>query len=196
MEIKKNVEEIKNKFSGIFIKNKKNILILLVGILGLFFIFISSDKKSDSENIKNVDSKSNIDTSTENYVKNLEEKVRSILEKVEGVGQANVMISLNNGIEYVYAGEEKKNSDKTEDIGQNDSVKVKKSDNYEQKLILVDGPNGKRQPLVKTMIEPSIKGVLVVCTGGEDISVQDRVVEALTTVLGISSNKVSIIKLS
>ena len=106
--MKKNIQNIKIKFNGIFLKNKKNILILLVGILGLFFIFISSDKKSDSEYIKNIDSKSNIDTSTENYVNNLEEKVRLILEKVEGVGEANVMISLNNGIEYVYAGEEKK----------------------------------------------------------------------------------------
>lgn len=44
-------------------------------------------------------------------------------------------------------------------------------------------------------IEPTVRGVVIVCSGGDDPIVVDRVLSAVTKSLDISSDKVSITKL-
>lgn len=43
-------------------------------------------------------------------------------------------------------------------------------------------------------IEPKVRGVVVVCDGGDDPTVKSRVLDAITKALNISSNKVCITK--
>lgn len=45
-------------------------------------------------------------------------------------------------------------------------------------------------------IEPKIRGVLVVCEGGDNPVVTERIFSALKSVLGISSNEICVTKLS
>ncbi|MGN1051740.1 MAG: hypothetical protein ACI4QE_05510 [Acutalibacteraceae bacterium] len=45
-------------------------------------------------------------------------------------------------------------------------------------------------------IEPAIRGVVVVCEGGENSVVYQRILSAVTKSLGVSSNKVCITKLN
>ena len=69
-------------------------------------------------------------------------------------------------------------------------LKTQERNDQEKKLLLVDGPNGKRQALIKTQLQPKIKGVVVVCQGGSNPTVSQQVTSLITTVLNITSNRV------
>lgn len=45
---------------------------------------------------------------------------------------------------------------------------------------------------ITTEIQPTVRGVMVVCSGGADEAVRRRVVEAVTTALGITSGRVCV----
>ena len=66
------------------------------------------------------------------------------------------MVTLENGVEYVYASQQKVNTDRTEDTA-SDSNKISQRDGTEQNIIIVDTDNG-RQGLLVTEIQPTVKG--------------------------------------
>ena len=113
---------------------------------------------------------------------------------IRGAGQCQVMVTLENGVEYVYASQQKVNTDRTEDTA-SDSNKISQRDGTEQNIIIVDTDNG-RQGLLVTEIQPTVKGVVVVCEGGDLPQVQQRIIEAVTTALNISSKRVCVTKSS
>ena len=45
-----------------------------------------------------------------------------------------------------------------------------------------------------TEVQPVVKGVVVVCDGGDDPVVQQRVIDAVTTALDITSVRVCVVK--
>ena len=64
-----------------------------------------------------------------------------------------------------------------------------------ESVIIVDTENG-RQGLLVTEIQPTVKGVVVVCRGGDQPIVQERIVSTITTALNISSKRVCVTKLT
>ena len=99
----------------------------------------------------------------------------------------------NQGVKLVSL---KENIDTTKDYADGETKKEQEKNNYERNVILVQGSNGTREALLKTTIEPKVKGVVIVCQGGENIEVEKRVIDAVTTALDISSSKICVAKLS
>ena len=106
------------------------------------------------------------------------------------------MVTLENGAETVYATEEKKNKEAMEDKANGETTRKKESDDCEKKYITIKDSEGTEHALAVTEIQPKIKGVIIVCPGGEDPTVQQRIITAVTTALNISSNKVCVTKSS
>ena len=73
------------------------------------------------------------------------------------------------------------------------SLKSTDKNTLEQDVTVIDGKDGK-QALVVTELEPTVKGVVVVCEGGGDIKVVENLTNAVTTALNISSTRVSVIQ--
>ena len=84
------------------LKSIKHIEIIFAIILGAVVLLIylstfnSGSKKTSSLSA----------TSTTEYVSMLEQKLENIVAKINGVGNASVMITLSSGPEYVYATDE------------------------------------------------------------------------------------------
>lgn len=186
-------DKIKEKAEQVFSSDKKIKIIFIVGIAGILLIFFSTMLGSKKENTvsKNINA---VDTAE--YTQKLEEKILSMVSGISGVGEAKVIITLESSTEYVYENERKENVDTTKDYADGQTKKEQERNNYEQNVILIDGDGGKREALLKTTLEPKVKGVVVVCQGGENIEVEQRVTEAVTTALDISSNKVCVVKLT
>ena len=87
----------------------------------------------------------------------IENDLQTVISKIEGAGKTEVLLTMENSVEYVYL--------------DNSTTKTKE-------------------------IEPLIRGVLVVCEGGDDPVVVERVTDAVTKALDISTAKVCITKLS
>lgn len=129
------------------------------------------------------------------YAEALEKKLLSLVTNIQGVGEARVWVTLESGAELIYAREEVKNTDTTQDYGEDGVKSLREKDNSEQKLILVEGVDGRQQPLIKTQREPMVQGVVVVCQGARDMAVVERVTDAVTCALGISSGRVCVTQL-
>jgi len=178
------------KLAEIFKDDKKLKMICIIGIVGIAIIgFTSFLPKEKPKSVL----ESN-DKTAEEYKVQLEKEVMELVTSIKGVGTAKIMITMKNGIEYVYAKEEKQNTDTTNGALGNDQA-ISQRDNYEQTTIMVEDENGRKTALIKTTIEPTVNGVVIVCEGGDDILIQQQVIDAVKTALGIGSSKVCVSKL-
>lgn len=162
-------------------------ILLIAGLLAIVLLGLSSFL--DNKNTKSSAAAPSV-MSADDYVAAMEEKLSAIVGSIEGAGPCRVMVTLENGVEYVYATQEKVNTDRQEDSGG-----VSQRDDTEQNIIVVETENG-RQGLLVTEIQPTVKGVVVICEGGDQPLVQERVVSTITTALNISSKRVCVTKMS
>lgn len=173
--------------------DKKLKLIAAGGILLILLIFLSGlvpQKNQAQETEKTVEKPEEL--TVEEYEKRYCEQIQKLVEHIDGAGRAEVVVTLESGMEYVYAKEENRSADQQNGSGESFSERS----TLDQKTIFVEDANGKKQALLKTTIAPKIRGVVVVCEGGGDILVVGRITEAVKTALGISSNRVCVTKLS
>ena len=186
------VSDVKNKFTDIFTSDRYRKIVIYLGIGGILLIFMSNFfKKDDSKSINmKVDEK----ISAERYINNLQQNLESIVSSIKGAGKCKVLVTLENGSETIYATEEKKNKEASEDKSGGETTRKKESDDCEKKYITIKDSEGAERALAVTEIQPKIKGVIIVCPGGDDPQVQQRVVNAVTTALDITSKRVCVTK--
>ena len=168
----------------------KHNYIMLLGFIGIFLIAFSTltFKKKDEnkqEEIKNCFNHNN----TDEYAKQLENKLNNIISKIKGVGKSEVFITIENGIENIYANSEKKTTNSNENL----SGKMSKKDDSQKDVVVIDSNEGKKA-LIVTQKEPKIKGVLVVCEGADNIKVVEDVTQAISKCLNIKKNRLSVVK--
>ena len=174
-------------------------IIVILGLLGIFLIFISSYIKpseganADAEEFE----QSNIPTSfeLEDYRSNISEELGNMLASMDGVGRTKVMVTLEGTVRNVYATDVDVNGRETsrKSSGSEDAD----IQNTEKKSCIVIRQNdGSEKALTIGQLMPQIKGVLVVCEGGEDENVRERIISAVSAALDISETHICVSKLS
>lgn len=186
------ISDAKNKFTSIFSNDKYRKIIIYLGIGGILLIFMSNLFKQDDSKV--IDTKVDEKISAERYINNLQQSLESIVSSIKGAGKCKVLVTLENGSETIYATEEKKNKEASEDKSGGETTRKKESDDCEKKYITIKDSEGSERALAVTEIQPKIKGVIIVCPGGDDPQVQQRVVNAVTTALDITSKRVCVTK--
>lgn len=174
-------------FNKLINGNKGKRVIVIIGILGVALIFASSFFKTEKKEDKNaVASK----YTTQEYVTRLEQNLTELVSSIKGAGESKVMVTLENSEQTVYATEERQNKEATEDKSNGQTSKKKESDGLEKKYITVKDSDGSEKALSVTQIQPTVKGVVVVCQGGDDPCVQKKVIDAIKTALNITAKRV------
>ncbi len=100
------------------------------------------------------------------YQRALEEEIRALCQKVSGVDQVTVAVTLEGGFETVYATE-----------GENG------------KYVIV-GSGSAASPLVLMHTTPKITGVGVVCRGGSSPTVQRELTSLLSAAYDLPTNRI------
>lgn len=126
------------------------------------------------------------------YIAEIEQKLEQIAVSIVG-GKAEAMVTLENGVEYIYASETETDTQKNEDKTGADKTKIQQNDSNAQKYIIVKNANGDEQALVVTEVMPTVKGVVVVCDCGGQPALAEAVRSAVVTALNISENRVCVI---
>ena len=176
-------------------KDPKLKLIVVLGLLGMLLILISQFTAGGAAPASQPD-RAAASFTADQYIEDMENRLKTLISGIEGVGRAEVMLTLESGVEYVYAREEKRNSDITRDPGSEQQAgRIYEKENIEQRYILIDTEYGRKQALVLTERQPKIQGVIIVCEGADNIRVQDKLVSVVTTALGISSARVCVVKI-
>lgn len=160
---------------------KANRIVFAVGLILLLLVayFYVSGKSDSTEKQKNR-------LSADDYVSQTEDRLEEILSEIRGVGQCSVLITLESGIEYVYAEEEKYSSDSLSSENRTEAGENR------QKSYVTTKTSGEETPVVVTEITPSVKGVAVICDGGGMPAVKSVVTEMISKALGIPGDKIAI----
>ena len=173
--------------------NKKIIynlfIILIIGIILLIIANVFLDYKNNldtsSQLGNSIMENANIDS---DYSTILERKLEEILMELKGVGKVKVMITLEDTIEKIPAFNTNKNSETTNEIdSQGGTREIVREDMSIQTLTSSEGGL-----MVLKEIKPTVRGVIVIAEGAEDLEIKEMLYEAVKTVLGISGNKVEV----
>ena len=82
------------------LEKKKTIILAVLGIVGIILVvlgYLAPWKKNNSSDKENLNS-----SGTMEYIRDIENKIRSMTEKITGDTNASVIVSTENGTEYVY----------------------------------------------------------------------------------------------
>lgn len=159
-------------------KNKKDYLVwIMLGVLLLIVVF-PTGKSGKKENKIEKKEAGTFENTWEKYIDNSQEKLKNILEKIDGVGQVEVMITLKNQGETIL--------DKDKSI--RDDLKEEKTVLYE-----VDDDT---TPYITTEIMPEIEGVVVVAKGAGNYKVDAEISEAVMALFDVEVHKIKIVKMS
>ncbi|PWM45520.1 MAG: hypothetical protein DBX47_04335 [Clostridiales bacterium] len=161
MKISRLGEKMKKDKIAEFIK--KNFILILIGAAALVCLLLFADIFTNkNQATEKPDEESD-------YATLAQDELKTILEKIEGVGPCEIMITLENGYENDYARDV--NGDKIE-------------------YTVVGG-----KTVLISKKTPKIAGVLVVCRGGDSSSVKSEVINIVSKLFSIEKIKVSVSKL-
>ena len=154
-----------------FIKNyQKKTAIAALAAVGLILLVVgalSGQKKTSS-------SKETDGSDAADYARSLEERISELCEEVEGVSDVSVLLTLDGGTsggtEHVYA-------ENTSGGG----------DSY-----VIISVGGEEKTVLVRDIYSSVRGIAVVCRGGDDIAVRRKLSELLSCALGVPLSKISV----
>ena len=175
------MNEIVSKYLKPFKKPKT---VLIIGLVGIGLIVLSSlfsSGESKKENMKTGEK------TAEEYKTILEEDIKETVTDITGSKNVSVVITLESGIKYSYA-------DIREETLTEKKENEKESTDNETKsgYITVKTAEGGEQALLVTTQMPKVRGVAIVCDGGDNERIAEKIQNAVMSALNISSKKVYI----
>lgn len=150
------------------IYKKKGYLLIALAAVGIFLMLLPS-LQTDKE-----ESKAEDFSEIEYYSERIEKKLEALVSKSAGVGDVAVVVTLESAGESVFAKDETTESGRT-------------SGDY----VIISTGDGEA-PVLISKIYPRVRGVAVVCNGGDDAEVKSRVTLLISAALGISTNKIAV----
>lgn len=170
------------------VKKYKNILLILLFFVVAALIFFSGgEKKTELKGEEPVD--------TARYLEESERRLTEVLEQMSGVGAVRVYLTLESGEEKIYATESRTNQQSRSSItdGSGDKSLENNAEGEETYLVL-RGSGGEETPILLKTMEPKIRGAVILCEGGEDPAIREKVLKAASAALNISSSKIYVTK--
>ena len=111
-----------------------------------------------------------------------ERRMAEVLGAMDGVGRVQVMLTLRSGETLSLA------EDSSATLGSGGAVR------QDSQVLTVNRGSGKQEVVVTQRLYPTYQGAVVVCQGAGDSRVRLTVVDAVSVLTGLSSDKISVVK--
>lgn len=147
---------------------KKYRFVLLVLLAGLLLMALP-----EGEGEKEV-----VSVSQEAESTSVQDELAHILSRIQGAGKVEVLLTEYKGSETLY---------------QTDTQKA--SDSVREDTVLVSDSNRTDAGLIRQVNPPVFLGAVVVCQGGDSPKVKLDIVEAVMSVTGLSSDRITVLKM-
>lgn len=98
-------------------------------------------------------------------MENLENRLSALLCSIDGVSELSVMVTLESGVEYVYATEQKSNVNLLSDTLSGTEKRVENQNEHRGLLHHPQGRLGGESAVLVKRLEPVVQGVAIVCRG-------------------------------
>jgi stage III sporulation protein AG len=113
---------------------------------------------------------------------NLQAQLEEILSQIRGVGKVRVLLTVESGERTLYIRDEDR------------SESSENSQTRSQAVIITDSDRA-QQGLISQVLPPSYLGAVIVCQGGDQPEVKLAVVEAVCDAVGLTADKISVLKM-
>lgn len=163
--------------------------LIVCGVAGILLIGLSTLIGSGGKQQESAETSSGV--TTEEYAVQLEHRLEKMIKGIQGVGTCRVLITMEQGAEYIYATQDK-NSTEVDETSESDKLSTESKSSGEQTYIMVSTKQGE-QPLLLTELAPRVKGVVAVCDGGGNPQVVQTVIQALSTALDIREDQICVV---
>lgn len=198
--LKEKLQMIKSRFEAKGDKKKIENLVIFIIILVITLIAIntiwgneensSQEEKDEATGYKvladNTKTEKNVNQEDE-----LEQKLESILSKMEGVGEVNVMITYSRGSEIVPMKNETSKVSTTQETDSDGGTRVIEETDTSKEVIYTDGSQIETQ----TVINPVVKGAIVIAEGASNATVKTNIISAVEAITGLATYKVQVFEM-
>lgn len=171
----------------------KIVLLVLAAVLLLLLSLPGETKKKDTKEpkkTKQVESNAE-ETAADIYVSNLEQRLEQLLRKVQGVGEAEVMITLKTEGEEVINKDERISE---HNVGEAANESIESSKDYEEQTVVLEDSEGNQNPYIVKELKPEIAGVVVICEGGDNPVIIKEITDATEVLFSVSTHKIKVMK--
>ena len=110
-----------------------------------------------------------------------QQELQELLCRVEGAGEVQVLLSLSASAEHIYQ------TDRTQ--SRDDAAEQSAS------TVVLQQSGSDRTPVVRKTIYPVYQGAVVACTGAGSAGVRLAITEAVSSLTGLGSDKITVIQL-
>lgn len=190
---------IRNWLQDMKLEEGKKEKIAIVFLLGVFLLLIATpvstfSRKSTETTEKALQEEQNEikDMKKDEYIEQLENKLEQTIEGMEGAGNVDVMITLEDNGEKILDKDQPYESE--EEISKEDNKEISKNRIRNQQQTVLLEKDGNTEPIVIRQRYPEIEGVVVVCEGGGDSRLSLQIKEAVQALFSIDAHKIVVCK--
>lgn len=120
-----------------------------------------------------------------------ESELKETLETMNGVSNVSVIVNVDSTEEKVYEKNAVSQHQITEETDRDGGERKVEDFSTDEKVVIIR-EGDKEVPLVQQTKKPTIRGVLIVAKGADNISIKKEIVEAVTRVLDVPSHRVAV----
>lgn len=129
----------------------------------------------------------------------LENRVKEVLKKVEGVGAVDVLIVLKSSEERVYRTDGKSSQSSTKEVDSAGGSREVTEQQEEVNTVLSSGGgnlsgNGGSGALLEKELRPELSGIIISAQGGGSPAVKAEITEAMEALFGLPAHKIKVLK--
>lgn len=152
---------------------KKYRYVLLILLAGVFLMALPEGKEEETTVLPQT---------VEETQPGLQEALADILSQIAGAGQVRVLLTQSAGEQTVYQ------TDETISSGEN-------TQDIRRETVLVTDSSREETGLVRQVNPPVYQGAIVLCQGADSASIRLSIVEAVADVTGLSTDKITVLKM-
>ena len=127
------------------------------------------------------------------YELRLEQRIRDVLKKVDGVGEVDVMLTLFSSSEKVLRVDKERSRATTSETDSSGGTRQQADESLRESTVLA-GSSGSGEPVVEKELAPEISGIVISAQGGGNASVQKEISEAMQALFGLPAHKIKVLK--
>lgn len=131
-------------------------------------------------------------TSMQKYESEYEQELATILSKVVGVSDVDVVVNLDSTEEEVIQYDVRENTQTTTETDTKGGTRSIQQNNTDRKTSMYRDSGGEK-PLVVKKLKPRVRGVLVVARGVEDLQVKATVLQAIQRALDVPIHRIEVL---
>lgn len=160
---------------------KRYKFVVLVLLLGIALLLLPSKSKVSTDTTTNTPPSQSTDD--EAYRLALEERLSAVLTETTGAGRVLVLLTLRTGTQTVFQTDTSITTDAAERSSE------------ERKTVILSRGSAYDEAAASTVEYPQFQGAVVVCEGADDPAVKLGVVNAVSALTGLSSNRITVLKM-